>query len=76
MIQALPEGDWIQGHIRQPAASLFVSTYLVACACARDGEAPLPPCQLSHVNDTRLRGILSLFVLLPPQGPSLAPISF
>lgn len=35
----------------------------------------LHPHELSQVNDTRLQGILSLFVLLPPQGPPLAPIS-
>lgn len=58
-----------------------VSTYplvyecVCMCTCQRSG-AVLHPCELSHVNDTRLQGILSLFVLLPPQGPPLAPISF
>lgn len=80
MMKGLPGGDKIQGRScssDHPLFFLCVSTYLLVCKseCVYM-PAVLHPFEPSHVNDTRLQGILSLFVLLPPQGPPLAPISF
>lgn len=79
-----PTWGWLdtrpQLFIRPPTvccvlARIRLCVSVSMCTC-QQSEAVLHPCELSHVNDTRLQGILSLFVLLPPQGPPLAPISF
>lgn len=70
---------WPQLFIRPPTVfflCVLACIWLYVCLYAKESEAALHPCEPSHVNDTRLQGILSLFVLLAPQGPPLAPISF
>lgn len=79
-----PTWGWLdtrpQLFIRPPTvfwALASICVGLCVCMCtSQQSETVLHPCELSHVNDTKLQGILSLFVLLPPQGPPLPPISF
>lgn len=77
-----PTWGWLdtraQLFIRPPTGfclSACIWLFVRVCTCnLRD--AVLYPCELSQVNDIGLQGILPLFVLLPPQGPPLVPISF
>lgn len=56
-------------------AFLRVGVFLCVCVHTTKAEATLHQGELSHVNGTELQAILSLFVLLPPQGPPLAQLA-
>lgn len=68
-MKGLPEADEIRGFFER------VGVFLCVCVRTTKAEAALHQGELSHVNGTKLQAILSLFVLLPPQGPPLAQLA-
>lgn len=61
----------------KPHTCFFVRVRVFLCVCVHTAkaEAALHHGELSHVSGTELQAILSLFVLLPPQGPPLAQLA-
>lgn len=77
-MKGLPEADEIRGCSylsAKPHTRFFVRVLLCVCVHTAKAEAALHHGELSHVSGTELQAILSLFVLLPPQGPPLAQLA-